>query len=245
MRRRTEWTQRPPKKTVRFDGRRIKGVCIHYAGYNIKADPKTTLGNIQNYHLDAKGWFDIAYNIAVGLDGSVWELRGLEVENGAQGGRKWNRSYVAVSALLGPAQEPTEEMIEGIKEAVSLVRERYPEAREVIGHRELKPTSCPGDPLQELIDLKVFSRASKVSEKVAPTHTEVITGDPQPVKKGDQGPSVKRLQKALQVTPDGDFGPKTEARLFELQRSCAPFLGPVNGKADLEVWRWVMWVETL
>lgn len=40
---------------------------------------------------------------------------------------------------------------------------------------------------------------------------------PRPLRRGDKGPDVAALQRALGITPDGDFGPKTEAAVRMLQ----------------------------
>ncbi|NQY43347.1 MAG: N-acetylmuramoyl-L-alanine amidase [Legionellales bacterium] len=37
------------------------------------------------------------------------------------------------------------------------------------------------------------------------------------LRKGSKGPSVKKLQRLLKVTPDGDFGPKTEKAVIRFQ----------------------------
>jgi len=242
VRARSEWNARNARRRIPFDARRLKGTCIHYAGYHIRTEPQLTLRNIQRYHLDTKGWYDIAYNAAVGLDGSVWELRGLDIENGAQGGRRLNRAYVAVVALLGPDQDPTEGMIEGLQEAVRLVRAKYPDATSLVGHRDLKATSCPGDALAGMIDSGALE--PPLSEQPE-RHSEALPGYPKPLRVGDEGTAVARLQRALGVQQDGKFGPQTQGRLMQLQTAFDPHLGPPNGIAGLETWRWLLWVETL
>jgi peptidoglycan hydrolase-like protein with peptidoglycan-binding domain len=39
------------------------------------------------------------------------------------------------------------------------------------------------------------------------------------LKKGDMGPSVRKLQQLLGITVDGNFGPQTEAKVKSFQRS--------------------------
>lgn len=242
MRSRTEWNARNARRRISFDARQIKGACIHYAGYTIRTEPMVTLRNIQRYHLDTRGWYDIAYNVAVGQDGSVWELRGLDIENGAHGRRRLNRAYVAVLALLGPDQDPTEAMVKGLQETVRLVRAKYPDATKVVGHRDLRATMCPGDALAEMIDDGVLE--PPLTERPARS-SEGLPGYPKPLQVGDEGAAVARLQRALGVQQDGKFGPKTYAKLCLVQGVFDPHLGPVNGIAGLEVWRWVLWIETL
>ena len=245
MRSRSEWKARPPRKQIRFDPRKIKGTCIHYAGYNVKTDPATTLHNIQAHHQNTKGWFDIAYNVAVGLDGSVWELRGLDIENGAQGGRWLNRSYVAVVALLGPGQHPSDGMVDGINEAIRLVTLKYPEATAVVPHRDLKPTSCPGDELTDLLRSGFIGLIPSAKEEIAHI-PEALPGWPGELRRGSEGIAVARLQRAIGVDADGKFGPKTEAKLVSLQTLFHPHFGiEASGVAGIEMWKWVLFSETL
>ena len=49
-------------------------------------DAIATVRGIQNYHMDERGYWDVAYHFLIGADGSVYEGRGWNVEGGATGG---------------------------------------------------------------------------------------------------------------------------------------------------------------
>lgn len=49
-------------------------------------DAIATVRGIQNYHMDEREYFDVAYHFLVGADGNVFEGRGWNTEGGATGG---------------------------------------------------------------------------------------------------------------------------------------------------------------
>ena len=242
MHSRSSWTSRAPKRTIAVDGDHIKGVCVHYAGFDIAPDRSTAtlLASIQRGHMDNLGWYDIAYSVAVDQAGVERECRGYDVENGAQGGRRLNRSYVAVVALLGPGQVPSSHMELGITSVVSHVRAKWPHAVEVVPHSELKATSCPGDPLRALIAAGHLSPAV-----VAPSSALIAPPPLSKLRRGSKGRSVSRLQVALGITADGKFGPQTEGRLTEVQKTLTPWLGHYDGVCGPKTWAFVEWTETI
>tara|TARA_Y100000385_G_scaffold147270_1_gene152852 strand:- start:442 stop:849 length:408 start_codon:yes stop_codon:yes gene_type:complete len=123
-------------------------------------------------------------------------------------------------------------MIDGIKTAVDLTRDRWPSAIKIMPHSEIKPTICPGDALRTLIangNLDPGSDASKVVFDY--------------LERGSRGTRVARLQQAIGATPDGAFGPRTETAVEELTRAIYPFGGLVSGKCGPELWEYVLWTE--
>lgn len=63
------------------------------------------------------------------------------------------------------------------------------------------------------------------------------TASPKPrplLKRGDNGEDVKRLQRLLKITADGDFGPKTETAVKDFQRSHSLV---ADGKVGGYTWR--------
>ncbi len=234
---RTDWRARQARRRIRVDPDRLEGICIHYAGFDI--DPARNTGavlrSIQAAHIDRLRWYDIAYSLAVDHAGDVYELRGLEIENGAQGGRRLNRRYVAILALLGPGQHPDAAMIDGLREAVSMVRERWPQCKTIIPHSEVKPTSCPGDPLRAAIaDRSLESQSNPAARR---GHSGFQFGE------GAEGDLVARVQRVVGVTADGKFGPATASRVRDIQRACTVQLGDPTGIVDMAFWSWLVWAE--
>jgi len=236
MHSRNSWGATPPKKSRPLKSSRVQGVCIHYAGFKINQDRNTIdlLRSIQRGHMNTHGWWDIAYNLAVDLNGEVWELRGLETENGAQGSLTMNRRYVAVCALIGD-QDTTPELIEGLQKAVQLSRDRWGHG-EIIPHSAVKNTSCPGKILRNVILEGGLEPSSAMLEKMR---------NKLELRIGDTGTDVARLQKFLQQKEDGIFGLETEARLKAVQHFFMPHLGEADGVANERVMTFVAFAESL
>ena len=153
---RDEWGAAPPTKTLPVSSA-LKGVCLHWMGFPIHDDPATIVRSIQRNHMNPpKSWWDIAYNELISQTGVVVEGRGLTVRSGAQGGTRHNKAYVALGLLIGPGQEPTDAMIEAVRGRISVVRYFQPQATEIVGHKDLKATTCPGPDVYRMIRAGVF-----------------------------------------------------------------------------------------
>ena len=154
---RSAWGAVPPVKTIPVS-KHLKGVCLHYMGFPVRTeDPVRLVKSIQRGHMaEPRNWWDIAYNELVAQDGTVLEGRGLLHRSGAQGSTRNNRSYIALGLLLGDGDEPTDEMIQAVQERISVVRFFQPQATAIVGHSDLKPTTCPGIHVRALIRTGAF-----------------------------------------------------------------------------------------
>lgn len=102
----------------------------------------------QNYHMDTKGWSDIAYSLLVGDWGEVYEGRGI----GVQGGHTANENRVSHAiCLLGnfSGRRPTAASLDTVVKLARLGRDRRWWVPTLGGHRDAPgaSTSCPGDHL--------------------------------------------------------------------------------------------------
>jgi hypothetical protein len=154
---RSDWGAVPPVKTLPVSTR-LKGFCLHYMGFPVRAeDPVRLVQSIQRNHMaKPKSWWDIAYNELIAQDGTVLEGRGMLHRCGAQGSTAHNRAYIALGLLLGDGDEPTPEMIQAVRERIAVVRYFQPQATKIVGHSDLKPTSCPGIHVRALIRQGAF-----------------------------------------------------------------------------------------
>ena len=184
---RDQWSAAPPTKTLPVSSA-LKGVCLHWMGFHIEGDPTRLVRSIQRNHMSPpKSWWDVAYNELVSQTGVVVEGRGLTVRSGAQGGTRHNKAYVALGLLIGPGQPPTDALIEAVKERISVVRYFQPQATEIVGHKDLKATTCPGPDVDRMIRAGVFEpgattvvpdqtleeRVTAVEMDMAAIHTEI------------------------------------------------------------------------
>ena len=154
---RSDWGAVPPVRTVPVS-KRLKGVCLHYMGFPVRTeDPVRLAQSIQRNHMaEPKNWWDIAYSELVAQDGTVLEGRGMLYRSGAQGSTAHNRAYVALGLLLGDGDEVSPEMIQAVRERIAIIRFFQPQATKIVGHSDLKPTSCPGNHVRALLHARAF-----------------------------------------------------------------------------------------
>ena len=76
--------------------------------------------------------------------------------SGAQGSTAHNKAYVALGLLLGDGDEATAEMIQAVRERIAIIRFFQPQATKIVGHSDLKPTSCPGNHVRALLRAGAF-----------------------------------------------------------------------------------------
>lgn len=109
---------------------------------------------IQAYHQDARGWSDIGYNFLIDRFGEIWEGRSGGIDNPVVGAHASGHNQGSVGvAFIGEATESVPPAtidafgrLIGWKMAISNVQ---PSRSNVLGHRDVGRTSCPGDALYQ------------------------------------------------------------------------------------------------
>jgi len=157
---RSHWGADVPVKTLPAS-KHLKGVCLHWMGFTIHDDPLVVVKSIQRNHMGPPhNWWDIAYNELISQQGEVIEGRGLTARCGANGNTTLNKSYLALGLLIGPGQTPTEEMVTAVRERIAVVRSFQPQADKIVGHKDLKPTTCPGPEVTRMLRAGMFDPSS-------------------------------------------------------------------------------------
>jgi hypothetical protein len=176
IRARSSWGARPPsRKLWRADNLTLS--VVHHSVSTNSYSPAEVPGiirGIQVFHMDANGWYDIAYNFVVDRYGVVWEGRGGGIGNAVIGGhaKGFNTGSTGVVTLgeFGAATPPAgmvnsvgtligwKLFIHGVDPGTTTVftskgNETYSEGtrlvmRRVVGHRDTASTACPGGFLQ-------------------------------------------------------------------------------------------------
>lgn len=168
---RSAWTAHAPiRKLTPLDAAKVLGISVHWPGssgsWGQTPTKEQTAARLEAERLQhtspsktdtTKPWSDIAYCAAVDLSGRCWSLRGLGIRSAANGNRTTNDQYVAVTVLMGPDDTLTDAAVDGVRYVRSLALARYPHATEVVGHRDLHSTQCPGDRIYELIRSGAFT----------------------------------------------------------------------------------------
>jgi len=158
---RAEWQARLPKSVDHLAWSSIDTIYVHYTSMmsDETGDPKDKMRGIQNYHMDTKGWLDVAYNWAFARTGEILMGRGWNVKAGATGPEN---SHSTAFVFLGGDREDRDDVTAKGREALGkLIREamRLKGSSLIVkGHTQapgsVGQTSCPGKELLSYIAMK-------------------------------------------------------------------------------------------
>lgn len=190
---RAQWGARPPKR--RTTGNLKETSTVHWNGPKMPDVSHDKCASVvrgtQNFHMDQRGWSDIAYNFLVCRHGYIFEGRGLNVWNGANGTNYGNQTSHAVMALVGTGNVVTGLMKQAIKDAVAHIDARTAApGSPVRGHRDHKSTECPGNELytwvhaglpikQEDKEKMMFAEGTDYAGVVTTAYTKVVGRKPE------------------------------------------------------------------
>lgn len=175
---------RPPRSrsTSIWPGR--GGVAGHYGGPAQRiashAGCRSTWRGWQAYHMDVRGWVDVAYTGAYCDHGYAFAGRGAGVRTAAQGTNDGNDRFYAVVWLGGEGETPTPAALDAFDWWVAELRGHGGAGMAVKPHRYFKSTGCPGDPVAArcaALDGRPVAAAAPVQEDdwmAARTDDEVV-----------------------------------------------------------------------
>lgn len=125
-------------------------VVIHHSSL-YDTDDDTTIREIQNLHIDERGWADIGYHFGVGLTGVVYEGRKMSARGTHT--ELHNTGSLGV-CLFGNFEEysPTQIQLDTTQALINWLALRLALSH-LAGHREFNDTTvCPGENLYPLLD---------------------------------------------------------------------------------------------
>lgn len=123
-----------------------KVVCHH------PAHPTWGIMEIHNYHKNSKGWAGIGYNYLICKNGRIQEGRGKNV--GAHcSGRNSDTLGVCFQGDFDKQQMTDAQVKAGGWLIAKLIKEHGLQINDVLGHRDLAATACPGKNFR-MADLK-------------------------------------------------------------------------------------------
>ena len=230
---RSSWTKSGPARPVtRLVSSEVFGIAVHWPGTaGAIGDPgqRAIAGRLEGYrtyHVDVRGWSDIAYNYAIDQAGRVWHLRGLAVRSAANGDEYVNRKYLAVLFLVGPGEHPTDAMLASFSDLRKEITSAYARALAVQGHMDVRTgdTQCPGPIIEALV--KAGALVAILPPKPTPVVAKFVLR--RHLSYGTTGKDVATLQRRINtlrsadIRVDGDFGPITKAAVKALQRKKWP-----------------------
>ena len=204
---RSDWGARSPRQKVQM--KRSDGVYVHHSA----GPQQQTVKMIQDFHMDIRGWSDIAYNWLVNDRGDIFEGRGWGIVGGAT--KNENSSSHSI-CYIGNTQVdvPSQAAKASIKFMIAIHNEKFGTGF-IRGHQESSSasTACPGTHLQNWLKAGL------------PLNTE--NGDAsmfdRTLRQGDSGADVRELQNALNFwghdagVADGVYGSKTVSAVKSFQ----------------------------
>ena len=171
---RSAWTStpRPVPKLVANDPAQLRGFAVHYTGSAVPLGQTATLAQSASRleaerveHVDGRGYSDIAYLAAVDEAGRLFDARGALYRCAANGNQVVNTRYGAITVLVGVGDVPTPAAVDAVRWwRQNVWLPLYPRAVEVVGHRDLWSTDCPGRPLYDLVRSGAFITTPPILE---------------------------------------------------------------------------------
>nr|XP_054755600.1 peptidoglycan-recognition protein 2-like [Lytechinus pictus] len=152
---REEWGARPAKGSSDM-ATPVPFVILHHTDTPecfTSNDCSNRMRSMQNYHMDKRGWDDIAYSFVVGGDGLVYRGRGWDTVGSHA--RWYNFRSLGIS-IIGKFETklPNKKAIEAVKEIINcaIVNNKLKSDYILYGHRQATPmTACPGHALFGMI----------------------------------------------------------------------------------------------
>lgn len=161
---RVSWLARRPDSITPLLPSQVDGIVFHYTAagadeQELHVNCAKRVRGVQNFHMDIRGWSDLAYNMLVCKHGYVFEGRGLERKSAATGAA--NRHTLAV-CFLGDDSATRDDLTPkgraALVEVTRYIRKQRPLAQKLSGHRDFMQTSCPGQEIYDYIRSPVFQR---------------------------------------------------------------------------------------
>ncbi|MEU6643243.1 N-acetylmuramoyl-L-alanine amidase [Saccharomonospora sp. NPDC046836] len=220
----SDWGARAPRAPIEVLNRKPTYIVVHHTvepGNSTNYSRQRALQisrDIQNFHMDTRGWIDSGQQFTISRGGYITEGRHRSYEALRSGNRHVMGANVGNhnSEVIGIENEGLytsvdvpEAQWESLVRMVAYIASQYGIAPEFIrGHRDFMTTQCPGDML--------YARLPELREAVgAELDLPVREAATWPLlRPGDTGENVRIAQQLLReqgndLAVDGVFGPRT------------------------------------
>lgn len=199
------------------------GLVVHYNGgptnLDSLADCVAYWKKVRRDHRRGNGWDDLGYSFGVAVDGSVFEGRGLNRYQAAQGTTSGNSNYYSVSLMIGGNERPTDAQIQGVRDLRAYLMKRGNSGR-VLEHNDFVSTSCPGPVLGPMVRNGTFGGAGNgnVSGGGGGAREYVAEDGDGLLEPYEYSGEIAELQRALGIEDDTFYGPDTIAAVRAYQK---------------------------
>lgn len=117
-----------------------------------RKDVRAYLRQIQSFHMDTRGWSDIAYNYLIAPDGTVWEGRGWGVVGAHTEGHNTKSIGICFMGTF-TTQTPTPAAQIAFSKLHAHLERKGARIRGTYGHGDVYATSCPGKGVRKALGL--------------------------------------------------------------------------------------------
>ena len=125
-------------KLTPLDIKAVKFIVVHHAEH-----ANATIDHIHQWHLN-NGWTGCGYNEVIAKDGTVYIGRGDNVGGHVQGFNSISYGICLIGSYDVETTMP-EAQYKSLVERLKYHYNRFPKYANIVGHRELNSTKCPGD----------------------------------------------------------------------------------------------------
>lgn len=222
---RTEWGARPPRNRSTTTWSQRTEFVVHYS----EGPTTQSVKSIQAFHMNTRGWSDIAYNFLVDTAGRIYEGRGWTVVGAHATGH--NTSGLGV-CFIGRNGDATPEAKRAIRWLYDEACRRAGRRLAKRGHGQLSgnSTSCPGAQLLDWVrdgmptpgggQPKPDPAPDKPSTQAPPWPGRLLTQPP--AMRGDDVLAWQRQmrKRGWRIDADGWYGPDSEriCRAFQEEK---------------------------
>lgn len=152
---RAEWGARSPKGLTPNLRSNIVRNLLHYSAgkVGIGDDRASQVRAVQNFHMDGRGYSDIAYNlIGDPFSKTVYEGRPLDAQGAhCTGQNKVSWSYCILGVDTPNAQDYSEDGLTAVVQGFRYLNKARGLDLPIKGHKDYFPTACPGDEFYALL----------------------------------------------------------------------------------------------
>ncbi len=146
LRSRQAWGARPPVESLLLPrSGAMRYLTVHHAGDTLGITGPERFRSWQGWHMDERGWGDLAYHYIIGVDGVVWTGRDVGLRGDTATSYDPDRHFLVVVEGNFDVVEPTPAQLRTLPLVLAWAAATWevPTAS-IAGHKDYAATACPG-----------------------------------------------------------------------------------------------------